>query len=98
MLSKCTDTWLGMIARGATTTAEAWIADEKPNLTFSHPWGASPAFAIPRFLFGLRPLTPGHEQIEIKPQLGSLEWANFTLPTLRGAVTVNARQKALLSC
>ena len=39
--SKRKNSWLAMIADGATTTKEAWNSDEKPNLTWSHPWYAA---------------------------------------------------------
>lgn len=48
-----------MIRQGATTTMEAWTEDEKPNLTYSHAWGATPADVIPRYLVGALPTTPG---------------------------------------
>eukprot|EP01052_Picozoa_sp_SAG31_P006241 SAG31_NODE_285_length_18479_cov_9.871980_6_plen_225_part_00 len=35
--SNSEQSWLHMIAQGATTTMEAWTRDEKPNLTWSHP-------------------------------------------------------------
>ena len=31
-----------LLELGATTTMEAWSTEEKPNLTWSHPWAASP--------------------------------------------------------
>jgi len=52
LLSNRTDSWLSMLHQGATTTMEAWTAGEKPNLTWSHPWGAAPAFAILVYLLG----------------------------------------------
>src|SRR5690606_2270265 len=40
--------WMHMIAIGAGATAEAWDPSLKPNMTFSHPWAASPAYNIPQ--------------------------------------------------
>ena len=54
LTSDAKNSWLTMIKRGATTTTEMWTSDEKPNLTWSHVWSASPGFIIPWFLFGLQ--------------------------------------------
>ena len=83
-----TNGWASMIRLGATTTMEAWNEEEKPNLTWSHPWAASPSEAVIRLLFGVRPMLPGFERILVQPQPGSLPWGNATVPSLRGAVSV----------
>jgi hypothetical protein len=81
--------WAHMVYDVGTTIAlEAWDDRFKPNQDWNHAWGAAPASIIPRHLMGVRPLTPGFEQILIQPQPGSLEWAEITTPTIRGSVTV----------
>ena len=87
-----TNSWLAMIRQGATTTMEAWDPEEKPNLTWSHPWAASPAAAILRWLFGIRPVAPGFASIVVQPQPGSLRWGNATLPSIRGRIAVSFTQ------
>ena len=37
------NTWCGMLKAGATCTMEAWTVEEKPNLSWSHPWASAPA-------------------------------------------------------
>lgn len=86
------NSWLAMLAQGATTTMEAWNPDEKPNLTWSHSWAASPADAIPRGLFGVRPLVPGFAAVLVKPQPGPLLSGSATVPTIRGPVVVAFNQ------
>ena len=86
------NTWLGQIASGATTTKEAWDVDEKPNLTWSHPWGASPAWIIPTQLLGITATSIGFASVRIKPQLGALASAAGKLPTVRGPIAVSVRQ------
>lgn len=86
------NTWIGQMRSGATTTKEAWSSDEKPNLTWSHPWGASPALAIPAYLLGITATAPGFAEVRIKPQLGSLTRASGKLPTIRGPITITAQQ------
>ena len=78
------NTYLGMIKEGATCTMEAWNTDEKPNLSWSHPWATAPASAIVWGLFGIQATSPGYATLDIKPQPGDLEWASVTVPTNRG--------------
>jgi hypothetical protein len=80
--------WLHMIALGAGSTMEAWNPPLKPNLTYSHPWAASPSFIIPQYLFGVRALTPGWGTVLISPQPASLTRGTVAVPTPRGAVSV----------
>ena len=93
-LLTCTrgNSWLGMIAQGATTTMEAWNPDEKPNLTWSHPWAASPASAIPRWLLGVQAASPGWTTLRVMPQLGRLTRASGIVPTPRGPVMLTVTQ------
>ena len=86
------NTWLGQIKSGATTTKEAWDTDEKPNLTWSHPWGASPAAMIPQFLLGLLATAPGFARVKIQPQLGKLLNAQGKIPTIKGPIEIAVTQ------
>lgn len=89
MLTKTDDrSWYNMIRVGSTITLEAWDNKYKPNQDWNHAWGAAPANIIPRRLMGIKPLTPGFETIRIMPQTASLEWAEATIPTIRGGVSV----------
>jgi len=80
--------WWNMIACGSTMTLEAWDWKYKNNLDWNHAWGAAPANIIPRYLMGIRPLAPGYAKVLIKPQPGSLDWAECTCPTMKGSVCV----------
>ena len=85
--------WIAMMRDyNATTTMECWSPDELPNLSFSHIWSASPAFIIPWFLGGVRPLTPGFAKLEIKPQPGPLAHFSLVMPTIKGPVHSNITQ------
>jgi alpha-L-rhamnosidase len=84
--------WAHMIYDlGATVAHEAWDPVFKPNEDWNHAWGAAPANIIPRWLMGIRPLSPGFERFIVAPQIGSLQWATMRLPTIRGTVVVNAK-------
>lgn len=86
LTSTGTSSWMNMIRLGAGATAEAWDPSMKSNLTYSHPWAASPAFVVPSGLFGIQPLAAGYSNVQIKPQPGSLGWASVTVPTVRGSI------------
>lgn len=78
--------WLNMVSDGAGATGEAWDASLKSNMTYSHPWAASPAYNIPQGMFGIRPTTPGYGEFAVRPQPQALAWAHVTLPTLKGRI------------
>jgi len=78
--------WMNMIELGAGATAEAWDPSLKGNLTFSHPWAASPAFIVPSGLFGIQPLEAGYATFRVRPQPGTLEHASMTVPSVRGRI------------
>lgn len=80
--------WYNMLRAGATVTLEAWDNIYKPNQDWNHAWGAVPANIIPRCLMGVEPLTPGFGRVRIKPQTGSLAWAEAEVPTIRGTIRV----------
>ncbi|WP_084101850.1 family 78 glycoside hydrolase catalytic domain [Demequina sp. NBRC 110051] len=78
--------WMNMIALGAGATMEAWDPALKSNTTFSHPWASSPAFMIPRGVFGIRSIDPGYSTFSVKIQPGSLTESAVTVPTVRGEI------------
>ncbi len=79
---------------GATLTTEAWNTVNKPNMTFSHPWGAAAAVAIVRGVFGVTPTSPGFETFSVHPQTESMTGepmlsGELCLPTVRGIIQVS---------
>jgi alpha-L-rhamnosidase len=88
MRSTLTRSWYNMIRAGSTITMEAWDQSFKSNLDWNHAWGAAPAAAIPRWVLGVRPASPGWTDIIVSPHLGRLAWIEGTVPTLRGGVDV----------
>lgn len=78
--------WMNMINSGATMTTEAWDEYYKPNLTWNHAWGASPANIIVRKLFGIEPLEPAFAVFRIQPQPGDLDFLSIKTPTVRGEI------------
>lgn len=94
LTSDAKNSWLNMIKQGATATMEMWTPDEKPNLTWSHVWSASPGFIIPWFLFGIQPLEPGWTKMTIRPAPGALMHGEFRLPTVKGVVIAHFSKEA----
>lgn len=91
--------WWNMLLEGSTVTLEAWDNDYKSNLDWNHAWGAAPGNIIPRYVLGLKPITPGYGMVEIKPQLGSgaisngLTSVSSVVPTIRGPVGIDAENE-----
>lgn len=89
--------WTNMMTEGSTITMEAWGQEFKGNQDWNHAWGAAPGNIIPRYVLGLKPIAPGFAKAEIKPQMGTgsrsdgLTTARGTIPTIRGPVTIDAK-------
>lgn len=96
MTSGGTNSWLKMIESGATVTTEIWNptqTDYEYVCSWAHPWGASPANIISRYIFGLRPIKPGWKEFCFEPQPGNLEYGILTISTPRGKHTASFKQE-----
>lgn len=78
--------WLDMIGHGAVATTEAWLADNKLNMSWVHPWGSGPANVIVRHLFGIRPTAPGWTDYVFEPRPGGLTHGKLFFTTPRGRI------------
>ena len=87
--------WLGMMRDGATMAMEAWNQEVKPNQDWNHAWSTAPLNIAMRKILGVEPIEPGYASVRIRPQLGSLAFANGKMPTVRGAIAVNCSRDAL---
>ena len=87
--------WYNGLRLGTTITLEAWDDSFKPNQDWNHIAGAAPGNAIPFGLMGIRPVEPGFSRVEIRPQIGDLEWAEMTLPTIRGSIQMRVDGNSL---
>ncbi len=83
--------WYNSLRLGTTITLEAWDDSFKPNQDWNHIAGAAPGNAIPFGLMGITPAEPGFARAVIKPQIGNLEWAEITLPTIRGTIKMKIK-------
>jgi hypothetical protein len=86
--------WRHMVESGATITWEAWDTRYKPNLDWTHAWGAAPANLLSRFVLGAQPLSPGWSRVVIRPHTGGLAFAAGKIPTPRGPLMVDWKRGA----
>lgn len=83
-------TWAKMLyTLGATVTTEAWGEGNKGNMTFSHPWGAAPAYAIKNGIFGIEPTAPAYATFHVRFQTAGIGRATITVPTVRGCISAS---------
>ncbi|MFY0688018.1 MAG: family 78 glycoside hydrolase catalytic domain [Cyclobacteriaceae bacterium] len=95
LLSSTDDrSWYNMIRIGSTISLEAWDMKYKPNADWNHAWGAVPANAIPRGLWGIQPKTPGFGTVIIRPMLSKLKKSTLKVPTIRGEIHASYQRKS----
>jgi hypothetical protein len=70
------------------TYPEMWQSGD-----LSHAWGGAPLISMSGTILGVKPLTPGFDQVLIDPHACGLQWARGTVPTPHGPVEVSWNQK-----
>lgn len=86
--------WWNMIKVGSTMAMEAWDVRHKPNADWNHAWGTAPLNAITRYMWGIKPKTPGFKVAEIHPQLGNLTFTSIKVPTKHGFILADYKKDA----
>lgn len=92
--------WGGMLREGATSFWEKYNPQEtgtqhlamygRPyGKSLCHAWGASPIYLLGKYYLGVRPVSPGYEEVSVTPVLGGLEWMEGTVPTPKGDIRVH---------
>ncbi len=76
--------WRAMLDRGLRTTIEK----QEPTRSDCHAWASHPIFHYFATILGIRPGSPGFRTVEIRPLLGSLEWAHGRLAHPQGEIQV----------
>lgn len=56
--------------------------------SFCHGWASGPTPWLSRHVLGVRPVKPGFEEVIVEPNLGTLEWAEGSVPTPKGVIKV----------
>lgn len=76
--------WRKMVEDKVTTCVE----NDTDARSDCHAWGSTILHEIPYVYLGVRPASPGFENISIKPQMGHLTWAKGSVITPKGVVEV----------
>jgi alpha-L-rhamnosidase len=64
--------------------------------SLSHGWGATVLVTIQRALLGFSVTEPGAAAVRVRPPFAGLAWAEGTVPTQRGPVSVRWRRPGML--
>ncbi len=78
------DLWEELVENDLKTTIEM----PEPTRSDCHAWGAHPLFHFYATLAGIRPVAPSFSKVEIKPQLGSLDWLEAKIPHPQGEIYI----------
>jgi len=94
--SLLTTLWGHMIASGPDDTGTMWesvATDGDPGFgaftSLSHGWSTTPASALPAYMLGIQPATPGYATWLVQPEPGNLSWAKGQAPTPHGTIEVS---------
>lgn len=79
------DVWRNMVKNHMTTCAE----DPLESRSDCHAWGALALYELPSVILGVRPASPGYENITVNPIPGKLDWAKGEVITPKGKVKVS---------
>ena len=95
LTDRCWDTWRKMIANGCTTCVES----EKYPRSECHAWGALAMYELPSAVLGVRPAAPGYSRIAVDPVPGYLDYAEGTVHTPHGDISVSwSRDSVKIKC
>jgi alpha-L-rhamnosidase len=78
----CLD-WWPWVQAGETSWPETWHGG-----THCHGWSSTPTRDLLLYVLGVSPAAPGYERARIAPRLGRLCWAEGSVPTPHGLITV----------
>jgi alpha-L-rhamnosidase len=94
--SLLTTLWGHMIAAGPDDTGTMWEnvnPDGDPGFgassSLSHGWASMPASALPQYMLGIQPASPGYATWLVQPEPGDLSWAEGQAPTPYGTLAVS---------
>jgi hypothetical protein len=81
-----------MLARGATAIWEVFEPSEADS--YCHGYSTGPTYSLSASVLGVRPTGPGFSTFTVRPETGTLEWAEGAVPTPSGLISI-AWQKEL---
>lgn len=80
--------WREMIRNHLTTCVES-NTDPRSEC---HAWGSILLYELPAVILGVRPAKPGYAAARVAPNLGYLDWAEGTVATPKGMLSVSCRK------
>ena len=84
-----------MIASPITTLWEGWALNSATygGGTYNHAWSGGPLTLLSQVVAGVEPIAPGYATFRVAPRLGRLAHAAAMVPSVRGRIAVEARQR-----
>jgi len=90
LISEDEQSWANMVREGATTCFEAWGKDQKWNTSLCHPWASAPITVIIEDILGIKPGSPGWENVHFNPHIPSkLETISIKFETVKGTIKLD---------
>jgi hypothetical protein len=88
-------TWGHMLKHDARSCWEGW-SFIPGHLTRSHchAWSSSPAYFLPAWIAGIRPLDAGFARFAVDPRFADLQWLRTAVPTPRGPIRLSLERTA----
>jgi hypothetical protein len=83
--------WRNMLAMGLTTFAEK----PEPSRSDCHGWSASPNYDFLATVLGVTPSSAGFKTVNVSPNLGSLTFAEGSIPHPQGTIEVSFRKAGI---
>jgi hypothetical protein len=103
--------WGGMLAEGATSFWESYdLRWPKTNphlslqadgtsgyfVSLAHGWSSGPTAWLTENILGITPASPGYDTVNIRPNLLGLDFANGSVPTPHGTISIRIdKQKGI---
>lgn len=86
--------WGYMLRQGATSFWETLDGEQAFGGygSLCHGWSAVPAYILPRYLLGVKPLSPGFRKFRVAPLVTIVSSASGTIPTPYGDIGIEWRK------
>lgn len=82
--------WKDINNIGLTTFAERPV----PTRSDCHAWSASPQLGFLNIVLGVRPASPGFEEVQVRPNPGKLTKLEGTIATIQGKIHIHLKLKS----
>ena len=75
-----------MVNDNYSTLWEVW---DKNGGTRNHAWSGGPLISMSKYMAGVAPLSAGYDSYQVKPDLGELNQASVSVPSVKGDIVVD---------